>query len=101
MTVAEPDARGSTTVHLHGDIDVDNAAAIGDQLVEVLGRASGNVVVDCSGITFVESRGLAMMARVQRSADDAGCRLSWQALPLHVLRSIHLTGLDRYLRIEA
>jgi anti-sigma B factor antagonist len=101
MTVAGPDAPGSTTVHLDGDIDVGNAAAIGDELVDVVARATGNVVVDCSGISFVESRGLAMMARVQRFADDSGCRLSWQALPLHVLHSIHVTGLDRYLRIEA
>jgi anti-anti-sigma factor len=101
MTVAEPGAPGSTTVRLEGDIDVGNSAAIGDKLVGVVDRGSGTVVVVCSGIRFVESRGLAMMARVQRYADDAGCRLTWRALPLHVLRSIHMTGLDRYLRIEA
>jgi hypothetical protein len=50
---------------------------------------------------FVESRGLAMMARVQRFAEDAGCALSWRDLPLPVLRTIHVTGLDTYLRIEA
>jgi len=101
MTVIDPDAPGSTTLHLEGDIDVGNAAAIGDELVELVASGSATVVVVCSGITFVGSRGLAMMARVQRCADDAGCRLSWRSLPLHVLRSIHLTGLDRYLRIEA
>jgi hypothetical protein len=42
-----------------------------------------------------------MMARVQRFADDAGCRLSWRDLQLEVLRTIHLSGLDTYLRIEA
>ena len=42
-----------------------------------------------------------MMARVQRLAEESGCRLSWRELPLNVLRTIHLTGLDTYLRIEA
>jgi anti-anti-sigma factor len=101
MAVVEPGAPESTTVHLHGDIDVGNASAIGDELIEVVASGSTHVVVVCSSITFVESRGLAMMARVQRFADDAGCRLSWHALPLHVLHSIHVTGLDRYLHIEA
>lgn len=96
------DAPESTTVHLRGDIDVTNATAIGDELAELASSGERRVVVVvCSDITFVESRGLAMMARVQRVADDAGCRLTWRALPLHVLRSIHVTGLDRYLRIEA
>jgi anti-anti-sigma factor len=100
MTLAE-DAPGSTTVHLDGDIDVTNAGAIGDELSELVAAGHRTVVVVCSAITFVESRGLAMMARVQRVADDAGCDLSWRSLPLHVLQSIHLTGLDRYLHIEA
>jgi anti-anti-sigma factor len=102
MTVAErPDALGSITVRLQGDIDVEHAATIGDDLTERIAVGYESVVVDCSAISFVESRGLAMMARVQRFADDAECRLSWRALPLHVLRAIHVTGLDRYLRIEA
>jgi anti-anti-sigma regulatory factor len=52
-------------------------------------------------VTFIESRGLAMMARVQRLANESGCRLTWRALPLHALRTIHLSGLDEYLQIEA
>ena len=38
-----------------------------------------------------------MMARVQRYAEEAGCRLTWRELPLHVLRAIHVSGLDTYL----
>ena len=55
----------------------------------------------CSAVTFIESRGLAMMARVQRYAEEAGCRLAWRELPLHALRTIHVSGLDTYLTIEA
>ena len=42
-----------------------------------------------------------MMARVQRYADESGCALSWRKLPVHVLRTIHVNGLDDYLTIEA
>ena len=101
MTVIEPDASGSLVVHLEGDIDVANAATIGDELLGLVTRGEPSVVVMCSAITFVESRGLAMMARVQRYAEENGCRLSWRGLPVHVLRSMHVTGLDQYLRIEA
>ena len=94
-------AVGATTVHLEGDIDVANAGTIGEELLELVAAGEAAIVVVGSGITFVESRGLAMMARVQRFADENGCDLKWRGLPLHVLRSMHVTGLDRYLRIEA
>jgi anti-anti-sigma factor len=101
MTLADPDARGSTTVRLDGDIDIANAGAIGDQLCELVTSGHEHIVVVCSDVSFVESRGLAMMARVQRFADDAGCRLTWRELPLPVLHTLHRSGLDTYLRIEA
>jgi len=100
MTVIDPDAMGSTEVELDGDIDVTNAGAIGDHLCELAANHPAVVVV-CTRVTFVESRGLAMMARVQRFAQEAGCLLTWRELPLHVHRTLHVTGLDDYLRIEA
>ena len=100
MTVADRDAPGSTEFQLRGDIDVTNAGDIGDRLCELVIHYATVVVVG-SAVTFVESRGLAMMARVQRVADEAGCELCWRAFPVHVLHTMHVTGLDRYLRIEA
>jgi anti-anti-sigma factor len=103
MTVTDPDAAGAAGVveiQLEGDIDVSNASTIGDELVDLIAGGTESIVVMCTAITFVESRGLAMMARVQRFAEETGCQLAWRGLPLHVLRAMHVTGLDRYLRIE-
>ena len=93
----------STTkvVQLRGDVDVATSAELGEWLCDLVTGPHDVVVVACEAVTFIESRGLAMMARVQRRADDAGCQLTWRDLPLHVLRTIHLCGLDAYLRIEA
>jgi anti-sigma B factor antagonist len=102
MTMTDPDADapGAITIHLEGEIDVSNASTIGDELVDLIDSGKEAIVVMCSAITFVESRGLAMMARVQRFAEENGCQLSWRGFPLQVLRAMHVTGLDRYLRIE-
>ncbi len=101
MTLADTDAPDTTTVHLEGDIDVRNAGAIADRICTLIDDDHAVVVVECSAVTFVESRGLAMMARVQRFAEDAGCRLSWRAFSLQVLSTLHVSGLDTYLTIEA
>jgi anti-anti-sigma factor len=100
MTVTDPDALGTAEIPLEGDIDVTNAGRIGDELCELVSRHQAVVVV-CAKVAFVESRGLAMMARVQRFAEEAGCDLTWRELPLHVHRTLHVSGLDDYLRIEA
>ena len=100
MTLADPNAPGTTTVHLEGDIDVSNAGEIGERICQLLEGDHVEVVVDCSAVTFVESRGSAMMARVQRSAEDAGLRLAWRGFSLSVLRTLHTSGLDTYLDIE-
>lgn len=96
-----PSSDPTRFVHLEGDIDVETAGALGDELCALVTEQRDPVVVVCSAVTFVESRGLAMMARVQRFAEEAGTELRWRALPLNVLRTIHLSGLDGYLRIEA
>jgi hypothetical protein len=44
---------------------------------------------------------LAMMARLQRRADDKGLALRWRGFNEHVLNTIHVTGRDAYLSIEA
>ncbi len=88
-------------VQLEGDLDVVSAGPVGDQLCGLVDGGEEIIDVDCRAVTFIESRGLAMMARVQRLANESGCRLTWRALPLHALRTIHLSGLDEYLQIEA
>jgi anti-anti-sigma factor len=88
-------------VQLEGDLDVVSAGPVGDQLCNLVDEGERIIEVDCGLVTFIESRGLAMMARVQRLANESGCRLTWRSLPLDALRTIHLSGLDEYLRIEA
>lgn len=70
-------------MHLDGEIDVSRSGAIGDQICERV-AAGTSVVVVCASVTFIESRGLAMMARVQRVARESGCRLVWRGLPLTI-----------------
>src|SRR5689334_12896373 len=90
MAAPDPPA-DAEIVPLSGEIDVANADAIGDRLCETVDAtpAGTRIVVDCGDVPFVDSRGLAMMLRVQRHADAAGHALTWSRLrdhPRSVLR---------------
>ena len=90
-------------VVLAGDIDVESTPRIRRRIAAGLrvSRTTGcAVVVDCTAVTFVEARGLGMMARLQRRADEEGLSLSWRGLNEHVLKTIHVAGIDTYLRID-
>ena len=90
-------------VVLAGDIDVENTPRIRRRIAAGLrvSRTTGcAVVVDCRAVTFIESRGLGMMARLQRRADEEGLSLSWRGFNEHVLKTIHVSGIDTYLRID-
>ena len=101
---SDPSMRAVREVVLSGDIDVENTPRIRRRIAAGLrvSRTTGcAVVVDCRAVTFIESRGLGMMARLQRRADEDGLSLSWRGFNEHVLKTIHVTGIDDYLKIEA
>jgi anti-anti-sigma factor len=101
MSISDREIAGPDIFRLDGDLDVSNAGTVGDQLCALVTDGRAALVVSGASVTFVESRGLAMMARVQRLADESGCDLRWRDFPLSVLRTLHVSGLDTYLRIEA
>ena len=93
--------RSTATFAISGEIDIENALAVGEELSAWIDRTdSAEYVVDCSSITFVGSRGLAMMARVQRRAQELGVLLVWSQPSEHVLHVIGLAGLDGYLELR-
>src|SRR5690242_15292900 len=87
-TVAGPD---HTTVRLVGDVDL----ACAERLAHAFGQALAAdrpVVVDCAGITFIDSAGLRTFA--EASALAGQCRLSFRLAAVHMplSRVLELSG---------
>jgi anti-sigma B factor antagonist len=82
---------------LSGEIDLATAEPIGEELIEYARRAEGDVVVDCSELTFIDSSGLHMLVAVQRRT---GKQLVLKAVPPGSRRTLELTQLDEVFRIE-
>lgn len=68
MAVQEPIHRSDQTVaRLEGEIDLASVGAHGAQLLDAV-RPGIQLVVDCGGVTFIDSRGIAMMMQVHETA---------------------------------
>jgi anti-anti-sigma factor len=96
--MASDDSGSDPSVSLIGEIDVANAATHGDLLCTMLDLAEAStLLVDCSGLEFLELRGMAMMARVDRHGRARGTDVWWAGLSDRHRRLLELAGLDRQL----
>ncbi|RVX40549.1 anti-sigma-factor antagonist [Nonomuraea polychroma] len=90
-----------TTIHLSGEIDLFTTAALRRQLLNVLRHSSNLLILDLSQVSFCDAGGLAVLVGIQRRARAQGIALALTAPRPYMSRLLHLTGLDRSLRVAA
>lgn len=100
MSDTAQSSRRPLLIELGGDIDLANAQALGDALCEAIDRTQSEMVVDLSAVPFIDSRGIAMMARVHEHANAQHCSVTWRGLQPWPARALAITGLDAVLLIE-
>lgn len=91
---------GTVIVSPVGKIDESSAQDFGTKLEEAAGRAAGSIrlVLDCSGIAYMSSRGLRALTLAKRKADGAGVRIVLAA-PNEIIREI--LAISRYDKLFA
>jgi anti-anti-sigma factor len=62
----------ATVVFVRGDLDATGAPALRAQLVSTIELAPPRVVLDLSGVDFVDSLGLSMLVAAHRRAEELG-----------------------------
>ena len=84
---------GTTLVLLTGEIDAGLRAAASECMVGVI-AADGPLVIDTSGVTFIDSSGLAFLLQLQGVASDAGRDVVLRDPAGVVVDLLALVGLD-------
>jgi anti-sigma B factor antagonist len=98
VSVAKP-ADGVPVVVVAGDLDMATAADMAQHLAEVVG-AGTDVVVDLSGLEFIDSTGLNALIAAWRASRGRGRTLTVRR-PAHCVRRVlGITGLDQVFAIE-
>jgi anti-sigma B factor antagonist len=96
-------AGGVLVIDVTGEVDALNVDSLGEQLRERVRLAPdlARIVMDCSSLTFIDSRGLLLFAQIQADADTADKLLTWRNLSPVTRSLVHLLALDRVMKIEA
>jgi anti-sigma B factor antagonist len=94
-------APGHELVSLCGEVDIYTAPRLKEHLVKVLDEGATGVVVDLSGVTFIDSTALGVLIGAVRRLHEADGRMALVVATRPVERVLKLTGLDRVFTIHA
>ena len=92
-------AGGYTIVAISGELDIANAYALRERLLDVLHRAGIRLVLDLSAVSFCDASGLATLVATRRRAVLLGGALRLAGAQPQVLKILRVTGLHRHLAI--
>ena len=91
----------SFVIAVVGELDMYTVVPVRDKLGEVLDRGGRNVLVDLTGVSFLESTTLALLVDSARKLRSADGKLVLVADDSRVLRALELTGLERILNLQS
>lgn len=91
---------GSTVVSARGEVDVATAPALRDGLDQAVDGDAGSVIVDLTGVTFIDSTGLGVLIGVRKRCLDAGRDLRVVVTEPRILKVFEITGLTELFAIH-
>ena len=90
---AEPVATGETRLRLTGSVDLVSRDALIEQGRQALRDTPTGLLLNLSGISFMDSAGIGTLIALSREAEDRGARFAIEEPSQRVQRLLTLTGL--------
>lgn len=102
--MADPDTTGEQPVlEMAGDVDIATEPEWrrrGAELLEA-NPLLRDVVVDLAGVTFLDSRGMAVLIDLHTKALARGGKLTLRAVPSRVAKALSIAGLDQVFQVDS
>ena len=97
----ENGADGTVIVRLSGEADITTARALAETLSSPAAGNPALLVVDVSGLTFIDSAALQVLVRTHRGLHSGGRRLALVSPGPAVRRILQLSGADKVIGVYA
>lgn len=92
---------GQALIALAGEVDIYTAPRFKETMLELLDADVTSLVVDLSGVTFIDSTALGVLIGGLRRVHDAGGTMVLVVATPAVERILSITGLDRVFTIRS
>jgi anti-anti-sigma factor len=97
LNVAIAVDKGMARVTMRGELDLDRAEEVTDRLGALPSQGATSVVVDASGLNFIDSSGLRALLSAREQLEEAGATLQVTNLSPAVERVLDMTGTRKLL----
>jgi anti-sigma B factor antagonist len=91
----------ATVVSVSGEVDVATAPTLRQRLDEALDRGPGLLVVDLTGVSFIDSTALGVLIGAHERCTAAGTTLRLVVAEPRILKIFEITGLTELFDIRA
>jgi anti-anti-sigma factor len=85
---------------LRGDVDVASAPDLRAELDDLVRTSDGDIVLDCGGLTFIDSAGVAVLLRTRKALDARGNELRVANVDGVAARVLDVLGLNDVLHVN-
>ena len=89
-----------TVVHVAGEIDVASADRLRERLARTVAEGGTDLVVDLTGVTFMDSTGLGLLVGTLKRVRTAGGRMALVLDAEPLLKVFRITGLHQVFTIH-
>jgi anti-sigma B factor antagonist len=96
LQITTKNMNGSALVTVSGELDIATKPELIDYVSPILSTRVGMVVLDLSGITFIDAQGLSALIMIKRQAQSVHTELVLAATPPVVLSLLRITRLDKH-----
>ena len=90
---------GIPVVSVNGDVDIATAPALAQTLLAVTEDRAGEVIVDLTGCSFLDSRGLTALIAARARLEHSNRELALVLSNASVLKIFQITGFDKLFAI--
>jgi len=101
LSLASKTVAGRAVLAVAGEIDVYSAPTLRDRLTDLIESGERTVIVDLSGVGFLDSTGLGALVAGLKQANALGGELPLVCAQDRILRLFRITGLDSVFTIHA
>jgi anti-sigma B factor antagonist len=88
-----------TVVALEGETDVSSMPDLSDVLSGVIASGTGDVIIDLTKVTFIDTATVRAFATAQQSLDGQGRGLTFRSPPRLAIRLLDMFGLANLIEI--
>lgn len=98
MNVETREVNGTMVVALEGEVDLQHSPTVRKQLMELMFERR-HVLVDMTGVAYIDSSGIASLVEAYQMARRNGTRFVLAAISAPALRVLQLARLDKVFAI--